>query len=331
MRPTGDSVVYRPDLGVMVQEFIEGPNMGLIGHEVLPPFPVDVQSAGFPVLPKEALLSVEDTSRAPRGGYNRGDWEYESGKYSTNEHGWEEPVDDRERKMLERRVPGICDVIAAQRAVGIIKRAAEKRIADMIFNETNFTGHAVSAKWDHATNGKPVTDINDGKLAFRSQCGMPADALILSYYSYVKMRTSAQIIDQLKYTFPGIDINALNTQHLAQLFDVPRVLVAGAVYNSANKGLDASIGDIWNKTYAALVKISTGMDLTQPGLGRSFYWTEDSAADPIVEAYREEQSRCDILRVRYDVDECLMRSFDKDNNVKSNISAACMYLIKTVA
>jgi hypothetical protein len=215
--------------------------------------------------------------------------------------------------------------------VQIIKRSAEKRIASMVFNETNFTAHAVSAKWDAASTGKPITDINDGKLAFRTQCGMPADALILSYYSFVKMRTNAQIIDQLKYTFPGIDLNALNTQHLAQLFDVPRVLVAGGVYNSANKGLDASVADIWDKTYAALVKISSGNDLTQPGLGRSFYWVSDSATEPIVESYREEQSRSDVFRVRYDVDERLLQSFDSSNAVKSNIAAACMYLFKTVA
>lgn len=331
MRPTADSVVYRPDLGAIVQEFIEGPSMGLIGHEVLPPFPVGVQAGTFPVIPKEALLSIEDTSRAPRGGYNRGDWEYENGKFATSEHGWEEPVDDRERKLLEVRVPGACDAIAVQRAVQVIRRSAEKRIAAMVFNESNFTPHTVSAKWDAASTGKPITDIKDGKLAFRNQCGMAPDALILSYHSFVNLGTNAQVVDQLKYTFPGIDLTNLTTQHLAQLFGVPRVLVAGGVYNSANKGLDASITDIWTKTYAALVKISSGNDLAAPGLGRSFYWVEDSAAEPIVEAYREEQSRSDVFRVRYDVDERLTQSFTAAGAVKSNIAAACMYLFKTVA
>jgi hypothetical protein len=85
--------------------------------------------------------------------------------------------------------------------------------------------------------------------------------------------------------------------------------------------------DIWSDSYAALVKISTGDDLREPGVGRTFIYDAESAERPIVETYREEQIRSDVYRVRHTVDERLIQSVDEDGTVVSNIADACMYLI----
>ncbi|MFC1884665.1 hypothetical protein ACFL2O_07835 [Thermodesulfobacteriota bacterium] len=82
--------------------------------------------------------------------------------------------------------------------------------------------------------------------------------MIITYLTFVNLKNCAQIVERLKYTFPGIDINKMTSEQLAAVFDVPRVLVGGAVYNTAGKGLDASMADVWSNEYAALVKISSG-------------------------------------------------------------------------
>ena len=327
---TPGSSIYRPDLGTAVMEFVEGATMANIGLELMPLYPTAKQSHTYPVIPKEAMLKMPDVSRSPRGKYNRGDWEYERGYFGTKEKGWEEPVDDSEREMLDAEAPGAADYVATERAWGHIMRNQEKRIADTLFNETNFTGHAVSTEWDTNASAKPVDDVNDGIAAFRLQCGMLPDALVISYQTFLDLRNTDQIVDRLKYTFAGIDINRMTSQQLAQVLGVAQVMVGGSVFDSAGKALASSITDIWNKEYAALVKISRSRDLTQPGLGRTFLWTADSAANPIVEQYREEQTRSDIFRVRHHVDEALMQSKDDSGNVVSNIAAACVYLMKNI-
>ena len=331
MRSSNTPSIYRPDLGVVAVEYLEGEAMSNIGLQIMPPFPCDEQGGVFPVIPAKALLSVEDTSRAPRGTYNRGDWAYEEGKYATRENGWEEPIDDRERKLFERRAPGQGDFIATRRAMGIIVRNQERRIANKIFNAVNFTAHAVTNEWDDAANATPIDDVTTGKLAFREQCGMPPNALVISYTTFERLRRVAQIVDLLKYTFPGLDINSVGAAELARIFNVPRILVGGAIYDSAGKGLSVDITDIWDNEYAALLRVATDqLDLIEPCVGRTFVWTQDSAEEPIVEQYREENRRSDIFRVRHDSDECLLRSYDPDGNVVSDIAAKCVYLFSNI-
>jgi hypothetical protein len=331
MRAKNDSAIYRPDLGMTVMEYAEGNTMGFIGLEIMPIFRTGLSSASYPVIPKEALLSVPDTARAPRGRYNRGDWDYERGYFTTSEHGWEEPVDDSERALIEQEgSEGIGDFIATKRAWNHIMRSQEKRIAAKLFNASNFTAHSVSDEWDDATNATPITDVNDGRSAFRLQCGMLPDALVISWNTFQDLKECDQIVNRLKYTFPGIDINKMTSDQLAAVFDVPRVLIGGSIYNSNGKGLDASVSDIWDDEYAALVKISASPDITDPGVGRTFLWTEDSPQNPIVEQYREDNSRSDIFRVRHNTDEAFLQSKDDSGTVKSNIAAACVYLFDNI-
>lgn len=331
MRASNTPTIYRPDLGVVAMEYLDGEATSNIGLQIMPPFPVDEQSSTFPVIPAKALLSIEDTARAPRGKYNRGDWTYEEGKYATRENGWEEPIDDGERKLFERRVPGQGDFIATRRAMGIIVRNQERRIANKIFNAVNFTAHAVTNEWDDSANATPIDDVTTGKLAFREQCGMLPNALVIAYTTMEKLRRDAQIVDLIKYTFPGLDINSVGASELARIFNVPRVLVGGAVYDSKGKGLSVDITDIWNDEYAALLRIATDrLDIIEPCVGRTFVWAQDSAAEPIVEQYRDETSRSDIFRVRHDSDESLLRSYDQDGNVVSDIAAKCVYLFSNI-
>ena len=330
MRPTSGSAIYRPDLGMAVMEYFEGPTMGYIGLELMPIYETPDPAATYTVVPKEVMLKIPDVSRASRSKYNRGDWTYENGKYGTSEKGWEEPVDDGERRILDRKSPGLADFVATTRAMNHILRAQEQRIANKIFNASAFTPNAVSVEWNTSETAKPITDIKDAKAAFRRQCGSLPDALVISWTTFEDLKNCAQIVDRIKYTFPGIDIAKMSSQQLAAVFDLPRVLIGGSVYDSAKKNKTASISDLWSYEYAALVKISQGDDITQPGVGRTFLFTEDSPSNAIVEVYRDDTIRSDVYRVRHNVDETYMRSYDDTGAVKSDIAAACMYLFSNI-
>lgn len=328
-RPTSDTAIPRPDLGTLVYEYMDqAPTMGYIGLDVMPLLPVARQSATFPVMPKEAMLKLPDTSRAPRGRYQRSDYEFENGFYATQENGWEEAIDDVERALYSSMFDA--ESVAARRATKIILGSQEKRISAMVFNATNFTANAVSTEWNTAATCTPIDDVNTGKLSVRSACGMLPNALIISYTTFVNLRRSAQIVDLIKYTFPGADINRMTTQQLAAVFDIPRVLVGGAVYDAAKKGQAATITDLWSYEYAMLTVVDGGPDISAPCIGRTFLWTGDSGSNEVVESYREEDRRSDIIRVRHNTQERLIRSYDSTDTVKSDISAACSYLLSNI-
>jgi hypothetical protein len=328
--PTSDTAVQRPDLGVLVQEYMESAEeLGFVGLQVMPLFETQEQSANYPVIPKEVMLHMAKTGRAMRSKYNRSDWEWEEGYYSTKENGWEEAVDDRELKLYASKFDA--EAVASRRASKIILRAQEQRIANLVFNATNFTAHGVTHEWDDTANAVPIDDVATGIEAVIKASGMKPNVLIIARTTWRNLKRNAQIIAQIKYTFPGADINSMSTAQMAHILDIDQVLVAGAVYNSGNKGQDATVADLWSNEYAMLTKIAPGgSDLTEPCLGRTFLWTEDSPTNEVVESYRDEGVRGDVIRVRHDTHESLIKSIDDSGTVKSNISAAVSYLFSNI-
>lgn len=328
--PTSDTAIGRPDLGVLVQEYMEtAEELGFAGLRLMPLFETQEQSANYPVMPKEVMLHMAKTGRAMRSRYNRSDWEWEEGFYSTKENGWEEAVDDRELKLYASKFDA--EAVASRRASKIILRSQEKRIADLAFNATNFTAHGVTNEWDDTANATPIDDVATGIEAIIKASGIKPNALTIARTTWRNLKRCAQIIDQIKYTFPGADINAMTTAQMAHILDIDSIIVAGSVYNSAKKGQDASVSDLWSNEYALLTKIaSEGDDLTEPCFGRTFLWTDDSPTNEVVESYRDEGVRGDVIRVRHDTQEALIRSIDSSGVVKSNISAAVSYLFSNI-
>lgn len=334
MRPTEGTRVYRPDLGAVVEEGLGFEDMGYIGMQLMPPIFTLDDAGSFLVLPEEAFNSMEDTSRAPRGAYNRSDWTYEDGVYHTREHGHEQPIDDSERKKLERRAGTIAvDSLAVKRARGIIARGQEKRIAGIIQNESNFYTESASAAINASADpGNPIEIVRDGVAYMRNNFGILPNVVQMNWLFFESLKVNPFVVDRLKYTFPGTDIQKLTAAQVAHMLDVPQVLIGGALYNSAqkNKKKTVTLTEFWDPNYIFLGLVSHSEDELDPCCGRTFVWTEDSAEEPIVETYREEQTRSDIYRVRHQVGETLLKSVDDSGTVVTDVSRKCGMLIKGV-
>ncbi len=334
MRPTEGTPVYRPDLGLVVEEGLEFEDLGLIGMQLMPPLLVPDASGTFSVLPEEAFNSLEETERAPRTAYNRSDWTYETGFYKTREQGHEEPIDDTDRAKYERRVSGVSvDTLAVKRARGIIGRNQEKRVADRILNESNFYTDTASAAINASESpGNPIDIVKDAVSYMRNNYGVLPNMLEMNWKLFRALKSNPFVVDRLKYTFPGIDIEKLSAAQVAHMLDIPQVIIGGAMYNSAtqNKKKTVTLNEFWDPNYIFLGLVSTSPDELDPCCGRTFVWTEDSAEEPLVETYREEQIRSDIYRIRHQVGETLLKSVDDNDTVLTDVSRKCGMLIKGV-
>lgn len=302
-RPTSATTVPRPVLSQLALEYMEK-QTDFIGLQVLPTFNVDQQNGDYPVIPLEALLRVPTTQRAARAHYARGDWKFETDTYDCLENGWEEPVDETEAKLYARFFDA--EEIAMQRALNTILRVQEKRVADMLFNASNFTANAVTNEWDDAANATPITDVQAGRLAVRNACGLEPNVLVVSYSTFLNLGVVAQIVDRVKYIDSTIRAGDIPVSALEKLFGVEKVLVGSARYNSAKKGQSASLANVWNEEYAMLAVVNKGNDLKQPCVGRSFLWTADSPENVLVESYDEPQTRSIVIRARQHTDEEIM-------------------------
>lgn len=326
MRPTSDTTIPRPDLGQALYETMQqAPGMGYIGMELMPYFRVPVFSANFPVIPKEALFNLLDTKRGPLGHYNRSEDEFEEGYYKTSENGLERRIDRRFAAIYGNMFS--YELTIANILMDNILRAQESRIATKLFNETNLkTAIAASTAWETVASASPRDDVDTGKAAMRAQGVMP-NTLAMSYTNFLYLTKNAEVQEQVYQLFPDTaKTGQINTDHLKTYFNVDKILVAGALKNTAKRGQDASLSNIWSDTYALLCKTSDG-DITEPCIGRTFLWNEGASNEIITEQYYSDEVRADILRVRHDTGETFLASYDEDNNVKSEISKACGYLI----
>jgi hypothetical protein len=306
--PSSSLATLRPDLAESFMEFdLAMDAQGFISNQVFPVVEVAQQSGNFGKIPVEQLLQSRDTKRAPGSGYARGNFTFDDATYACQEHGAEEPVDDREAAMYRDYFDA--ELIASQRAYSAVLRNAEQRVADALFNPSTFTPTSVSNEWDDATNATPLTDVEAAVQSIYDASGLWANSLIINQKVFRNLRNCDQIIDRINSAGAGSPSKAsdVTMQMLAEVFALDRIIVAGASKNTAKEGQDASISQIWSGEYAMVAKLATSSDFREPCVGRTFHWSADgSSIGGTVETYRDESVRSDITRVRHDVDEIVL-------------------------
>jgi len=321
--PTSSLATQRPDLATFLQYDLENDKNGYVAQQVFPVVEVAKQAGNFGVVPLSQLLQQRDTKRAPGSGYARGSFTFTPATYSTEEHGAEEPVDDREAKMYSDYF--VAEQIATLRAFSSVLRNAEKRVADAVFNTTTWTGAslttAVSTPWSTLSSSTPITNVESAVQKVYDNSGLKANALIVNWKVYRNLRNCTQITDRIAASGAGSAIKAsdITPQTLAQVFDLDYVIVAGQSRNSATEGQTATPSQIWSSSYAMVCRISNSQDMRDPCIGRTFHWSEDgSSIGGTVETYRDETVRGNVVRVRHDVDEVVL--YAQAGHLLSNIT-----------
>ena len=310
--PSTSLATLRPDLADSLMEFdLAMDQRGYIANRIFPVVDVVSQAGVFGKIPIEQLLQQRDTKRAPGAGYNRGKFTFTTGSYTCVEYGAEEPVDDRESEMYAEYFDS--EVVSTARAYNAVLRSQEERVAAAVFNTSTWTGSSlftsITHEWDDATNCVPLTDVEAAVQKIYDNSGLWANALIINQKVFRNLRNSDQVVERIQSAGAGDPTKPtdITVEMLAQVFDLPYILVAGGSKNSAIEGQSATPTQIWSGEYAMICKIATGADFREPCIGRTFHWSADgSSIGGTVESYREEQSRSNIVRVRHDVDEVVL-------------------------
>ena len=321
--PTSSLATQRPDLATFLEFDLESEKSGYISTQVMPVQNVVSQSGSFGKIPIEQLLQQRETRRAPGAGYARGNFTFGTATYATEEHGAEEPVDDREAKMYAEYFDA--EQVSTMRAFSAVLRNAEERTADAIFNTGTWTGSslttALTNEWDDATNAVPLTDVEAAVQKIYDNSGLWANALVINRKVFRNLRNCDQVIERIQSAGAGDATKAsdVTVQMLAQAFDLPFIIVAGTSKNSANEGQAATPTQIWSGEYAMICKVATGMDMREPCIGRTFHWSDDgSSIGGTVESYRDEVIRGNVIRVRHDVDEVVL--YPQAGHLLSNVT-----------
>lgn len=142
---------------------------------------------------------------------------------------------------------------------------------DVTGNATGIPGSTTTAFWDDDANGDPFTDIAVQQSFILQNTGFLPNMLVLSWNVYQALRKHPLIVDRIKYTNPAY-AGTITPQLLAEAFDVARVVVSKAVYNSAGENVAASMSFV-NSKAALLAYVAPAPGLMVASAGYTFGWS----------------------------------------------------------
>lgn len=104
---------------------------------------------------------------------------------------------------------------------------------------------AGTSQWSDYAGSSPLEDAKTAMAAVKAASGVVPNSIILSWEVKNVLKYHPQILDQLgfKYNQAGL----IGEVELARAFDVQKVYVAKATYESAKEGQSSSLAPIWGK------------------------------------------------------------------------------------
>jgi len=303
--PGIDQATYgtpRLDLGEALMEYMDN-ETNYIGTRVLPLTPVNVEGGKYSAVVRETLTARADTRRGDNANYSRVGLKTEDVTFACEEHGLEGPVSQKTRRRYMNDFDA--EMVQAKKILSTLLREQEIRVATDVFNATTWTGTPLyldtTTAWSSAA-ATIVSDVQFAKVKVFANTGMEANALVLNRNNLAYMLTNTEIVGRVQYAQAATQDVVLAA--LANILGLDKILVGKGVYNTKPQGATAYVGSpIWSDSYAMVAYVPDSNDPTEPAVGRSFLWTEDSPTNVVAESYEEPQTRSTIVRVRQNTDE----------------------------
>ncbi len=275
-QPTLNQVhVDRPLTNISVAYIQEAKDF--IADQVFPLVPVQKQSDRYFVYTKGDWFRDEAQVRAPAtesagGGYNLDN----TPSYYAPVYAFHKDVDEQTRANSD--VPLNADRDATQFVTQRMLLRRERQWASQYFTtgiwgNTDQTGVASGpaanqfVQWN-ATGSTPVEDIDTQIYQIKESTGYKPNTLVIGPLVFRTLKNHAEVLDRIKYTQRGI----ITEDILASVFGVDKVLVASAVYNSAQEGAADAMQFIYGKQ-ALLVYAEKNPGIQKPSGGYIFGWT----------------------------------------------------------
>lgn len=294
------AAVSRPELKTFLEQAREA-EKGLIAEEVLPVKDSPGMTGRYPkyTIQNGELLNVElDTKRGENGTYNRVSRKWDWDTYDCMDRGLEGEIDDTQAHEMAPFTD--LEQMESKLVRRNVALSYESRVASLVMSAANsgFTATNSAVAYTEANLAtmdvaKDITDAQERMEGF----GTMANTLIMSRAVWNRVRRSTKLLQFIYGNTVGTGNQKLSTEVVADALELDRILVSGKKFNTGKKGQTVSLSSIWGTSTVLLANIQGG-EFNAGGIGRTLSWTEDASGLYVVETYREENRRKDIVRVR---------------------------------
>ena len=265
---------------------------GLIGAMIAPVIPVKKSSGTYFKYDVNANFRIPKTARALRTRYPRIEWAPTKETYSTEEHGLEQPIDDKERRDADS--PLDLDRDDTEILTNLVLLSWEYEVATAITTAASYaSGHSETlsgtAQWSDFAGSDPFTDIDDGIEVQHKATGQVSNTFWCGKEVWKILRRHPDLLARLE----DDRIKVLTPELFTVLFDeIDQVLIGTAIRETAKEGATSSRAYIWGKD-AGLAFVEPA-----PGLKKQTLAYQFVAEDIKVVRYRSEEIKSDVIRVQ---------------------------------
>lgn len=301
--PAGGTIL-RADIRTALEQGLDALKF-CIAEKIAPVYEADAKAGQylFRSLEGRGAQRLDENRRAPNTSYQQVTNSWTSDSFETQDYGYESDVDDSLKAYADRYLD--LEVSTARILDTKLMLAHEQRVANLLINTASFTATSSITAYSQA-NLAVVDFVGDVQNACEKQRGLGtvANSIVLSYPLWNYVRRAPLFQNYIRGNFPTVLPTIISPEQAAQVFfdqGIEKIYIGGAYQDVGGEGQAYSGSPLWPNTYFWVGKVSGG-DFMAGGALRTISWGEDGGFK-VVESYRDERKRSDVLRVRQTVAE----------------------------
>jgi len=257
--------------GTLSNISVQYKNESFIGVSLLPVAPVAGDGKYFKYGKRDRLATPDDKVSV-RSKPNEINETRTTGTVATQGYALEEFLDDEVMRRADAPLNEMVDLI--QSVNDVMDFAEEKRIATIMTTAGNFPGQtaalAAADRWDSASGGNPVKDIQDARSLIWQGMGRTKVAMYSPRTVFNVLSRHPAILDLFKNVTSGLATRDM----IAAFFECDEYLVGSAWEDTANINQAAVYSRIWGTNTFGIARVATGPSIRTACAGFTFRFGE---------------------------------------------------------
>lgn len=257
---------------------------GMIADQVFPVVPVKKDTDLFRIY--ERNWKLPETKRANKGLAREWSFAVSTSTYALEKHALKDYVTDDDADNYD-----IADlrVDTTEELTRVIELRKEKSVADLFATTAHWSQNlslSAAQQFNGTTTANPIPIFDTAATTVIKQSGFVPNFGIITHDQFIACKNNAQILERIKYTSREMTLTMLQA-----LFDLPTLLKANGVYDTAAEGVAPVITDIWADNCFVGYKPDSPGPL-KPSSGYIF-----QKATPSVKRWRVEEREAEAIEV----------------------------------
>jgi len=270
-------------------------NQSFIANLLSPNVPVKHETDDFFVYSKDSLI-IPDTHRADGAEAKEASFNLSTSSYTVQEHALRDLVTDRKRNNADPAIDMEKDTTEYLTEKIMMKK--EYDLLTLISTKSNWSAEysmTSTFAWNaNTTLSNPIDFALSAGSTIAKNSGMLPNVCAMDYATFLACKRHVSILDRIKYT----SAESVTEGLIARLFEVGKVLVSRAIYNTNEEGMADSMSFMMTDcAWFGYVEPTPG--LKKPSALYTFVVTNENNSPMSVTKWREDKRKGDMVEVSH--------------------------------